>query len=161
MQLRSTKCLVDYIPLRIKICSEHHIQTITWDGGGYFSNERGFSVDSSYKGFHRICFLETKKLVGLRRWLINKEAICTGTAPLFWNFLSLFERPRTRLVRKIGSQNQSIKKWVWRQNLSPLRPGRFQCGVVGEVRKGPGVCWTQKRKNMLKHQFQKKVKQKY
>jgi len=41
-------------------------------------------------------------------WLINEAAICTGTAPLFWNFISLLERPRTRLVRKIGSQNQSI-----------------------------------------------------
>ena len=41
-------------------------------------------------------------------WLINKGAICTRTAPLFWNFISLFQGPRTRLVRKIGSQNQSI-----------------------------------------------------
>jgi len=44
----------------------------------------------------------------LRCWLINKGAICTRTAPLFWNFISLFQGPRTRLVRKIGSQNQSI-----------------------------------------------------
>jgi len=41
--------------------------------------------------------------------LIYKGAICTGTAPLFWNSISLFERPRTRWVRKIGSQNQSIE----------------------------------------------------
>ena len=44
----------------------------------------------------------------LRGWLINKGAICTGSAPLFWNIICLFERPRTRLVGKIGSQNQSI-----------------------------------------------------
>jgi len=44
----------------------------------------------------------------LRGWLIHKGAICTGTASLFWNSISLFERPRTRLVRKFGSQNQSI-----------------------------------------------------
>jgi len=44
----------------------------------------------------------------LRGWLINKGAICTRSAPLFWNFIFLFQSPRTRLVRKIGSQNQSI-----------------------------------------------------
>ena len=44
----------------------------------------------------------------LRGWLINKGAICTRTAPLFWIFISLFQNPRTRSVRKIGSQNQSI-----------------------------------------------------
>jgi len=44
----------------------------------------------------------------LRGWINNKGVICTGTAPLFWNFISLFERPRTRSVGKIGSQNQSI-----------------------------------------------------
>jgi len=44
----------------------------------------------------------------LRGRLNNKRAICTGTAPLFGNSISLFERPRTRLVRNIGSQNQSI-----------------------------------------------------
>jgi len=38
---------------------------------------------------------------------MNKGAICTRTAPLFWNFISLFQGPRTRLVRKIGSRNQS------------------------------------------------------
>jgi len=43
-----------------------------------------------------------------RGWLIDKGAICTRTAPLFWIFISLFQHPRTRLVRKIGSQNQSI-----------------------------------------------------
>ena len=44
----------------------------------------------------------------LRGWLNNKWAICIGTAPSCWDFISLFERPRTRLVGKIGSQNQSI-----------------------------------------------------
>jgi len=44
----------------------------------------------------------------LRGWLIDKGAICTGTAPLFWNCIFLFKRPRTRLVWKIGSQNQSM-----------------------------------------------------
>ena len=44
----------------------------------------------------------------LRGWLINKGAICTRTAPLFWIFISLFQNPRTRLVRKISSPNQSI-----------------------------------------------------
>ena len=47
---------------------------------------------------------------------MNKRAICTGTAPLFWKFIFLFERPRTRLVRKTGSPNQSMglvtQKWV-------------------------------------------------
>jgi len=49
-------------------------------------------------------------------WLINKGAIqitkgaiCTRSAPLFWNFISLFQGPQTRLVRKISSQNQSIQ----------------------------------------------------
>ena len=45
----------------------------------------------------------------LRNWLINKGAIYTGTPPLFWNFISLFERPRTRLAGKIQIQNQSIQ----------------------------------------------------
>ena len=44
---------------------------------------------------------------------INKGAICTRTAPLFWNFISLFQGPRTRSVRKIGSQNQSIDVLSW------------------------------------------------
>jgi len=52
----------------------------------------------------------------LQGWLMNKRAICTGTAPLFWKFIFLFERPRTRLVRKTGSPNQSMglvtQKWV-------------------------------------------------
>ena len=46
---------------------------------------------------------------------INKGAICTRTAPLFWNFISLYQGPRPRLVRKIGSRNQSIDshaKWL-------------------------------------------------
>ena len=42
---------------------------------------------------------------GLWGWRINKGAIFTRTAPLFWNFISLFQGSRTRLVRKIGSQN--------------------------------------------------------
>jgi len=41
-----------------------------------------------------------------RGWL----ATCTGTAPLFWNFIGLFGRARTRLVRKNGRQNQSINR---------------------------------------------------
>jgi len=45
----------------------------------------------------------------LRGWLINKGAICTRTAPLFWIFISLFQDPRTKLERNIGSQNQSIQ----------------------------------------------------
>ena len=50
----------------------------------------------------------------LRGWLIYKGAICTGTAPLFWNFISLFERPQTRFKRKISSQDQStIHAFVW------------------------------------------------
>ena len=49
----------------------------------------------------------------LRGWLINKGAICTRTAPLFWIFISLFQNPRTRLVRKIGSQNQSIVLYTY------------------------------------------------
>jgi hypothetical protein len=48
----------------------------------------------------------------LRGWLNHKEIICTGAAPLFWNFIFLFERPWTRLVRKIGFQNQCID-WFW------------------------------------------------
>jgi len=44
----------------------------------------------------------------LRGWLIIKGAICAGTAPLFWEFISLFERPQTKLVRIIRSRNQSI-----------------------------------------------------
>jgi len=52
----------------------------------------------------------------LQGWLINKGAICTGIAPLFWNFIFLFERPRRRLG-KIGGQHQSIGALaVWRQN---------------------------------------------
>ena len=43
----------------------------------------------------------------LRGWLTNKGAICTRTAPLFGIFISLFQIPRTRLVWKIDSQNQS------------------------------------------------------
>jgi len=46
----------------------------------------------------------------LRGWLINNRTICTRIALLFWNFISLFEKPRTRLVGKIRSQNQSIGK---------------------------------------------------
>ena len=46
--------------------------------------------------------------VWLRGWLNNRGEICTGTAPLFWNLISLFERPRTRLVGKIGYQSQFI-----------------------------------------------------
>ena len=41
-------------------------------------------------------------------WLINKGEICTRTAHLFWIFISSLQNPRTRLVRKIGCQNQSI-----------------------------------------------------
>ena len=33
---------------------------------------------------------------------------CPGTAPLFWIFFSFFERPQTRLVRKIGSQKTHL-----------------------------------------------------
>ena len=42
-----------------------------------------------------------------KKGLNNKEAIRTGTASSFWNSISSFERPRTRLVGKIGSQDQS------------------------------------------------------
>jgi len=45
----------------------------------------------------------------LQGWLINKGAIYTGTPPLFWNFISLFERPRTRLAGKMWSQNFYIQ----------------------------------------------------
>jgi len=55
--------------------------------------------------FHLLCQYNT---FWLRGWPNNKGAICTGTAPLFWNFISWFKRPRTRIVRKIGRQNQSI-----------------------------------------------------
>ena len=68
----------------------------------------------------------------LRGWLINKKAIsinkgaiCTRTAPLFWNFISLLEGPRTRLVRKIGSQNQSIRKLGWITHI------HVRIGVIG------------------------------
>jgi len=44
----------------------------------------------------------------LRGWLLHTGAICTRTAPLFLICISLFERPRTRLVRKVRSQHQSI-----------------------------------------------------
>jgi len=56
----------------------------------------------------------------LRGWLINKGAICTRTAPLFWIFISLFQSPRTRLIRKIGSQNQSIVTALNWLNSTPL-----------------------------------------
>jgi len=48
----------------------------------------------------------------LRGWLIKKGAICTRTAPFLWIFISLFRNPRTRLVRKIGSKNQSVNESI-------------------------------------------------
>jgi len=45
---------------------------------------------------------------GLRCWLIHKGVIWSRTASLFWNIITLLERPRMRSVRKIGSQNQSV-----------------------------------------------------
>jgi len=68
----------------------------------------------------------------LRGWLIMKGAICTRTAPLFWIFISLFQNPRTRLVRKIGSQNQSITFHVCDyMSLTPhtLQPKSGQCWI--------------------------------
>ena len=56
---------------------------------------------------------------------INKGAICTRTAPLFWNFISLFQGPQTRLVRKIGSQNQSIVLSIPKQD----HPKKNLCDV--------------------------------
>jgi len=53
----------------------------------------------------------------LRGWLIHKGAVCTGTAPLFWSFISLFERSLKRLVWKIGSQNQSIHTWHYSMHM--------------------------------------------
>ena len=44
-------------------------------------------------------------------WLNTKGPICTGTAPLFWNFISLFERPRTRRKSKsVYCRSFSAKK---------------------------------------------------
>ena len=44
----------------------------------------------------------------LRGWLNHKGAICTTTAPLFWNFNTVFGEATTRFVRKNGSLNQYI-----------------------------------------------------
>jgi len=47
----------------------------------------------------------------LQGWLNTKGPICTGTAPLFWNFISLFERPRTRRKSKsVYCRSFSAKK---------------------------------------------------
>jgi len=61
-----------------------------------------------HKHIHTHAGIYTIDWFWLRVWLINKGAICTGTASVFWKFVSLFGRPRTRLVGKIGIQNQSI-----------------------------------------------------
>jgi len=57
-------------------------------------------------------------------WLIHKWALCTRIAPLLSEVPKWFKGPtkvstsrRSQLVRKIGSQNQSMGAWaVWRQN---------------------------------------------
>jgi len=60
----------------------------------------------------------------MRSWPINNRAICTRIALSFWNYITLFEKPRTRLVGKIRSQHQSIartrneRKTVWRTSSS-------------------------------------------
>ena len=80
----------------------------------------------------------------LRGWQNNKRAICAGTAHVFWNFISLFERPRTRLVGKIGSQNQSVGELaVWRHNQTKQKIGYTESWNVSfyfvflHVREGP------------------------
>ena len=39
-------------------------------------------------------------LFWLRGWLINKGAICTRTAPLFWHFNTLFEKATNKISTK-------------------------------------------------------------
>jgi len=74
-------------------------------------------------GFISVC-LEIRWLGHLGGFYVPerpcKGAICAGTAPLFSNLISLFGRPRTRLVGKIWSPNQSINASVLLESCRPL-----------------------------------------
>jgi len=69
----SMKYRVNWIPLKIRVGSRNHY---TQGGVGYFSNECGFSVESSLQRISSIFVVETKRFVGSSLNVILTRQTC-------------------------------------------------------------------------------------